>query len=144
MDDNDEVQLEKLESYISRSKWILLGAISITIGFYFWHFHGRFEAQDKWGQFGDFVGGVLNPLISFGAFYWLSTSVLMQKQELLANRKAMYAAHAAAQQQADTALLTAYMQAEIIEISAITAKLSHLRALQLHLLEVQATKGNSG
>ncbi|PST95726.1 hypothetical protein C9I87_08750 [Photobacterium iliopiscarium] len=35
-----------------------------------------------WGTFGDFIGGLLNPIIAGLAFYWLTQSVLIQKKEL--------------------------------------------------------------
>lgn len=35
-----------------------------------------------WGSFGDFIGGLLNPIIAGLAFYWLTQSVLIQKKEL--------------------------------------------------------------
>ncbi|WP_289241953.1 hypothetical protein [Delftia sp.] len=41
---------------------------------------------EKWGQFGDFIGGLMNPLVAFAAFYWLTRSVKLQKQELAATR----------------------------------------------------------
>jgi hypothetical protein len=44
---------------------------------------------EKWGQFGDYVGGILNPLMAFLAFYWLTQSVLIQKQELMDTKKAL-------------------------------------------------------
>lgn len=36
----------------------------------------------SWGTFGDFIGGLLNPIIAGLAFYWLTQSVLIQKKEL--------------------------------------------------------------
>lgn len=38
--------------------------------------------SEIWGTFGDFIGGILNPIIAFAAFYWLTQSVLIQKKEL--------------------------------------------------------------
>ncbi|PSV95202.1 putative phage abortive infection protein [Photobacterium iliopiscarium] len=35
-----------------------------------------------WGTFGDFIGGLLNPIIAGLAFYWLTESVLIHKKEL--------------------------------------------------------------
>lgn len=43
---------------------IILGIA--LLGAYFWNFAGRIsDKQDVWGQFGDFVGGVLNPVIAW-------------------------------------------------------------------------------
>ncbi|MDR0215924.1 MAG: hypothetical protein LBJ15_18275 [Comamonas sp.] len=47
------------------------------------------HGQEKWGQFGDFIGGIMNPLVAFAAFYWLTQSVKLQKQELAETRKAL-------------------------------------------------------
>jgi len=44
---------------------------------------------EKWGQFGDFVGGLMNPLVAFAAFYWLTQSVKLQKKELAATRETL-------------------------------------------------------
>lgn len=49
---------------------------------------------EKWGQFGDFIGGLMNPLVAFAAFYWLTRSVKLQKQELAATRAELSAANA--------------------------------------------------
>ncbi|MDD5265978.1 MAG: hypothetical protein PHO08_02460 [Methylococcales bacterium] len=40
----------------------------VILGFYFGNFHGGLSTENGvWGTFGDYVGGILNPLIaSFG------------------------------------------------------------------------------
>ena len=42
---------------------------------------------DKWGAFGDFVGGLLNPIVAFAAFYWLTQSGKLQRRELSETRQ---------------------------------------------------------
>ena len=42
-----------------------------------------------WGQLGDYVGGLLNPLVAFFAFYWLTESVRLQTQELEETRETL-------------------------------------------------------
>nr|WP_315467140.1 putative phage abortive infection protein [uncultured Undibacterium sp.] len=44
---------------------------------------------DRWGQLGDFFGGVLNPLIGLATVFLLVQSVKLQRKELAATRKAM-------------------------------------------------------
>lgn len=39
---------------------------------------------DSWGQFGDFLGGLLNPLVGIGTIYLLLINVRLQKKELRA------------------------------------------------------------
>src|SRR5580765_4092605 len=38
--------------------------------------------SSTWGSFGDFVGGVMNPIVALVALYWLTRSISIQKQEL--------------------------------------------------------------
>lgn len=35
-----------------------------------------------WGTFGDFIGGILNPVVALCALYWLTRSIEIQQQEL--------------------------------------------------------------
>jgi hypothetical protein len=42
------------------------------------------DAQDVWGQFGDFLGGLLNPLVALFALYMLSVTLRIQRRELRA------------------------------------------------------------
>lgn len=50
---------------------------------------GDDKALEHWGQFGDFIGGVLNPCISFIALLWLISSVRIQKRELAETKDAL-------------------------------------------------------
>jgi hypothetical protein len=43
--------------------------------------------SSDWGAFGDFIGGLLNPLIAYLAFFWLTKSILIQRSELELTRK---------------------------------------------------------
>ena len=38
------------------------------------------QKTDVWGQFGDYVGGVLNPILSFISIYLLISSLSLQRQ----------------------------------------------------------------
>jgi hypothetical protein len=61
----------------------LLGALLITLVslFYAKHFrNGVSSSQEVWGQFGDYFGGVLNPILSFFAFCALLYTVHLQLQ----------------------------------------------------------------
>lgn len=72
---------------------------------------------DKWGQFGDFFGGMLNPLVAFAAFYWLTQSVKIQKTELELARKAAEESSLALKQQV-------LVSRESVNIAAATALLN--------------------
>lgn len=50
--------------------------------FYFVHFSGQVSpSQERWGQFGDYFGGVLNPILSFGALLGLLFTLQSQQRE---------------------------------------------------------------
>ncbi|MFP3849105.1 hypothetical protein [Pseudomonas sp. W5-01] len=50
--------------------------------FYAFHFYGPISSsRDVWGQFGDYFGGVLNPILSFGALLGLIFTLQSQQQE---------------------------------------------------------------
>ncbi|MFC3110799.1 putative phage abortive infection protein [Undibacterium arcticum] len=55
-----------------------------------------------WGAFGDFVGGILNPLVAFFALYWLTRSIEIQREELSATKIELAQAKLAQQDQART------------------------------------------
>lgn len=51
---------------------------------------GHMEISDKpeiWGAFGDFIGGILNPFLSFAAFISVLITVFMQQAQLKQNEK---------------------------------------------------------
>ncbi|MGZ8161172.1 MAG: hypothetical protein ACXWT4_20570 [Methylobacter sp.] len=59
-----------------------LAAISVFSA-YFLTFDGKLAVDhDKWGMFGDFVGGTLNPILSFLSLISLLYIVLLQSREL--------------------------------------------------------------
>lgn len=82
---------EKLDSVKSKQltkilSWILVVAAALiggTFFAYFRHFHSGFSSdQDVWGQFGDFLGGTLNPILSFLSLLALVFTVVLQARQL--------------------------------------------------------------
>lgn len=73
----------------SLSRFLTIGAPLLAVVllisasyFYFDNFHGEVADQEKFGQFGDFIGGVLNPLFAFLAFILLLATLNLQNREL--------------------------------------------------------------
>ena len=57
--------------------------ILVVVGFYFFNFHHSLSKENNaWGTFGDYVGGILNPVIAFGALYLIAETYKLQKIEL--------------------------------------------------------------
>lgn len=82
--------------------------------FYFGLILEQPPAQDaeKWGQFGDFVGGLLNPMVAFAAFYWLTQSVKIQKQELADTREELAKATRNSTKSLEISVLSTLISAE--------------------------------
>lgn len=106
---------------------------------YFLRFHGGFsEKRDAWGQFGDFIGGTVNPLLSFMTLLALIFTVVLQtrqlehsraalansKEELLATREEMARSTAAQTALAEAASTQAGFASLTARISALQASLS--------------------
>lgn len=90
------------------------------------------KSAEKLGQFGDFIGGLLNPLVAFAAFYWLTQSVKLQKQELADTRKALEDSAVAQVEQAESSRRS-------VRISALSALLN---STQLELATQQTLLNN--
>lgn len=87
------------------------------------------EGLATWGTFGDFFGGILNPIFALFAFYWLTYSVRLQIKELKETReelsKAAQAQEESAKHQEEIARLEAEnvkTQIDILELNKDTLK----------------------
>ena len=61
----------------------VLVILLIALGFYWLNFgSGLSKSHSRWGQFGDYLGGVLNPAFALVALYLLFSTVRLQSQEL--------------------------------------------------------------
>ncbi|MCB1659154.1 MAG: hypothetical protein KDI39_13095 [Pseudomonadales bacterium] len=55
--------------------------ITITLSFYFWIFHKDFSyTNGDWGTFGDFFGGVMNPILGFINLILLTMTLSLQRE----------------------------------------------------------------
>lgn len=79
----------------SLQKWIVEVAVSVVLVVagvvlyqYFSNFDGaKSSSQEVWGQFGDFVGGTLNPIFGFVSVLVLVATLGLQRKELSEARK---------------------------------------------------------
>lgn len=82
------VDLEKkFESLIYAVKFLPVIIVAILLTVYFSEFNGEFGDQSTFGAFGDFLGGVLNPILTFLATLLLITSIKIQIDELSEARR---------------------------------------------------------
>ncbi len=63
-------------------------AIIFVFGIYFYIFDGNVsDKQNVWGVFGDYIGGTLNPILSFLALIALLFTIAIQTKQLYLSRK---------------------------------------------------------
>lgn len=90
----------------------VIGIASIIIAFVFYavfHWNNQFTTEPgAWGQFGDFIGGTLNPIIGALGVIGLLWTIYQNQIELAATRKQLEKSADALEQQKDI-----YLQQEI-------------------------------
>lgn len=100
--------------------YIIIGIILLVVGFYLYKFHNGFSIENgDWGTFGDYVGGILNPVIAAFAFYLIAKSYELQKKELAETRKLLEVSTNAQKDQIKLAALTALLNSNLTRISMI-------------------------
>jgi len=116
--------LEYLKKLLKKeSEWttkIVLFILLIAAGyfayeavmFYYTDFYlGTKDEFSKWGQFGDYFGGVLNPILSFLALIALLYTIVLQSKELALTREELRRSSKAHEEQSKT-LKSSYEQTE--------------------------------
>lgn len=108
----DSAQLFKWLSWIvAFASAYLLTVLAVYL--FFFGAEGFSTSQEHWGQFGDFLGGTVNPLMSFLALIAIVLTIILQskqielskgelalsRQELIATREELSQSRAAAQEQ---------------------------------------------
>lgn len=122
------MNIDNLEKRVRLSIQFVLAVSIIVPSIYmlwFWLANNLSISNDaeKWGQLGDFIGGIANPIIAFFAFYWLATSVILQKTELAETRKSLEASQQAQEEQAKTVLISAKLQYLNINLETINSQI---------------------
>lgn len=72
---------------------VVVAAAFAVLSVYISKFNGKLGNQELFGQFGDYLGGVLNPIIGFATIVLLVVSLTLQMKELTLTRKEMIAAN---------------------------------------------------
>lgn len=137
----DGVNQISIKKYSLIALIFALCAAVVVPAIYFAVFHGPIlEKQEAWGQFGDFLGGVLNPIFSFSSLMALLLTLYLQGKQtevavstLIASEKE---SNAAKKELVNTSRLLTEIAADIrrssnaanvsAELSALTATLSVL------------------
>jgi hypothetical protein len=81
----------KIKDFVSKYFFVIaliVGILPISVATYVYydHFHGTLRYglsgnQSDWGTFGDFVGGMTNPIYAFFAFVGVSFTLILQRDQ---------------------------------------------------------------
>jgi hypothetical protein len=119
MDNELDTELHKIDTEINQARTIVITLIVFLVLFYVIWFSYSGAKLSKlsgdWGTFGDYFGGLLNPVVASFAFYWITKSFRLQKEELYETRKSLIESAKAQDQQVTLAALTALINAIMIE-----------------------------
>ena len=139
------MDLEKLERQVKWSRVIAVLIGTVVIGAYSLNFYNSnlSPSTDSWGQFGDYIGGILNPIIAYLALYWLTQSVLLQKQELADTKQALRDSADAQTKQERHAEVTAKINANNALLVSYNADISYIRS-NLEFVNSQLTDLRQG
>lgn len=81
---------DKLLKFVVSLPFIGLFILAILLLAYKLMFNGWFSSdQSDWGAFGDFIGGVLNPILSVLTLFVLALAYVMQREELKETKEAL-------------------------------------------------------
>lgn len=95
--------------------------------FYFANFHnGLSEKNEVWRTFGDYFGGIVNPVIAAFAFYLIAKTYELQKRELEATRSLLEVSTDAQKNQIKLAALTALLNSNLMRIDRINLDLDRI------------------
>lgn len=95
---------EQLLSWLIGIFFISTFIVAVVFIFYFCNFSGSLSNDhQRWGTFGDFIGGMLNPILSFFALIALLLTIILQNKELEETREELKRS-ATAQEKSESSL----------------------------------------
>lgn len=103
--DAEQTALANGIKWVNRTPYIAAGFLLVLIAAYGFAFikNGWATTPEAWGQLGDYIGGLLNPLVAGFALMAVVVSVRLQKAELAETRRELENSRLAMQEQATTA-----------------------------------------
>jgi len=99
---DEDFSKSNIGSHFEKMGWLIFISAAIIIGLYAYTFSNLPMNEDpsRWGTFGDFVGGLLNPLVSTCTFIVAVRVFQLQKIETKMTRDALEGSEQAMQEQA--------------------------------------------
>lgn len=97
----------------------------------------RSVSRDAWGQFGDYFGGLLNPILSLLAFGALMYSLVLQREESQKNQERFDAQYSIAKKEFDDYVKEKLASELLTVIRDIDARLDNVRNAKVSPPEAQ-------
>jgi large-conductance mechanosensitive channel len=86
--------------------------------------HPNFSTTNgDWGTFGDYIGGILNPIIAFCALYWIVKTYHLQNEELKDTKKELEIANKTQKKQVELAALTALLNTKLMQLDGLNSEI---------------------
>lgn len=82
----------------------------------------------KWGEFGDYIGGALNPVLALAAFFWLTKAVRYQKEELIEAAAALQDTSKSGRAQVEAMANTVKLNAHTALLNSVISDIEQLRS----------------
>ena len=99
--ENESIISKKEKANLVKGKWVLIFSGIALLLFYFYNFFNTtILTQGSAAQFGDYLGGILNPILGFATVTLLVWSIQIQLRELKLTRDEMNKNTLANQEQA--------------------------------------------
>jgi len=99
---------------------VICTLVLVVLGLYFGKFHyGLSDKNEVWGTFGDYFGGILNPVIALFVLYWIVETYKLQKTELQETKRLI-------NDQVKLAALTALLESNLTRISLLKSESAEL------------------
>jgi large-conductance mechanosensitive channel len=115
---------KKILAWLDKNIIPIVGLIAIAIvSLYFFKFHHGFSDDNgKWGTFGDYIGGILNPIIAGFALYLIAKTYDLQKKELEETKQLLKLSTDAQENQIKLAALTALISSNFAKITILESE----------------------
>ena len=125
--------LENLKTRVERSRYFAAAIILVVASAYILRFVSssgiHFSTEPShWGVFGDYIGGILNPTLAYMAFYWLTQSIVLQKEELSDTRAALERSAVSQEKMEQSARLGSELSALNTILQSKNSDISNVRA----------------
>lgn len=131
--DKPNTEYEVAQGKVVNIVWVALVLVFVTVILYFLYFYlspSGTIARDResWGVFGDFIGGVANPLIGAATLLIVASAYLVQRKELTNTVAALKESASAQERQVKLSALQGKISAHAAILSSYTESISRVHS----------------